>query len=578
MSVTTHERHDHADGTIIDRILHAAVGRMTGGVSPIGLSLAYLDWASHLLASPGRISELMRCATVEAVRGFDLARTEARAHEPVATAMPDDRRFASEAWQKFPYSAYVHNFAAIQKFWNEAVQVHGVSQRHQALLAFLARQALDMVAPSNHFLTNPDILARSLESHGANLFNGWLNALDDLSALALGKKPTREGRLRVGVDIATTEGVVIARTAIAEIIQYKAKTANVNAIPIVIIPAWIMKYYILDLSPTNSLVRFLVDAGFTVFMVSWKNPGAEDRNISFDDYRTEGVMAAIRTALAVTGARKVHLTGYCLGGTLAAIAACAMARDHDDRLQSLSLFASQTDFHEAGELRLFINDSQLALIEDMMWMRGYLQAHEMAGTFHILRSNDLIWSRIISNYAMGERERPADLMQWSDDTTRMPYRMHAEYLRMLYLENRLSEGQFMVGDHPVALRDITIPVFLVGTEWDHVAPWRSVYKLHLVAECDVTFVLSHGGHNAGIVSEPGHAGRHYRIDTQHKGDAFIDAQNWFDTHVPIKGSWWPSWIDWLRSRNSTLVPQPAIGNCDKGFPPQEDAPGTYIYG
>ncbi len=578
MNVASHEPHNHSDGTIIDRILHAAVGRLTGGVSPIGLSLAYLDWASHLLASPGRMTELMRCATIEALRGIDLTIAETRAHEHITAAVPGDRRFASEAWQKFPYSAYVRSFAAVQRFWDEAVKVHGVSQRHQALLAFLARQTLDMVAPSNHIVTNPDILARSIESNGSNLLNGWFNALDDLSAVALGQKPPQDGRLQVGIDVATTEGVVIARTRLAEIIQYKPKTETVHTIPIVIIPAWIMKYYILDLSPTNSLVRHLVDAGFTVFMVSWKNPDAEDRHVSFDDYRIDGVMAAINAALAVTGSEKVHLTGYCLGGTLAAIAAAAMARDHDHRLKTVSLFASQTDFHEAGELRLFISDSQLAMIEDMMWMRGYLQADEMAGTFHILRSNDLIWSRMISNYAMGERDRPADLMQWSDDATRMPYRMHADYLRMLYLENRLSEGRMMVGDRPVALRDITVPIFLVGTEWDHVAPWQSVYKLHLAADCDVTFVLTNGGHNAGIVSEPGHPGRHYRIDTQHQGDAYMDAQNWFESHQPVEGSWWPAWIEWLDKQSSARVPPPNLGNEAKGFLPISNAPGTYIYG
>jgi len=570
--------HNRNESAIIDRILHAAIGRLTGGTSPIGLSLALLDWATHLTTSPGRMIELMRCASIEGLRGIDLTLNEARTRDVGALPLTHDRRFASEAWQKLPYSAFARQFIAAQRFWDEAVKVHGVSERHQALLAFLARQALDMAAPSNNILTNPDILARSIESHGLNLFNGWLNALDDMTAQAFGRAPPQEERLRVGIDVATMDGVVVARTAIAEIIHYKPRTPSVHTIPVVIVPAWIMKYYILDLSPSNSLIRHLLDAGFSVFIVSWKNPDADDRNIGFDDYRVQGVMAAIDAACAITGANHIHLTGYCLGGTLAAIAAAAMGREGDHRLKSLSLFASQTDFHEAGELRLFISESQLALIEDMMWMRGYLQADEMAGTFHIMRSNDLIWSRMISNYAMGERERPADLMQWSEDATRMPYRMHSEYLRWLYLENRLAEGQLIVGDQPVALRDITVPIFLVGTEWDHVAPWRSVYKLHLAAESDITFVLTKGGHNAGIVSAPGQSGRHYRLGIQRQNAAYSDPETWYNTHQPVEGSWWPAWFSWLDTLSPEQSVPPPLDNAALGYPALEVAPGTYVHG
>ncbi len=570
--------HEGNESAIIDRILHAAVGRLTGGTSPIGLSLALLDWMAHLLASPGRMVELARYATLESLRGYDLTINEARSQDAGALPLTHDRRFASDAWRKLPYSALVRQFNAAQRFWDEAVKVHGVSERHQALIAFLARQSLDMIAPSNHFLTNPDILKRSIESHGLNLFNGWLNAIDDMTAQAFGRSKPEDGRLRVGIDVATTEGVVVARTPIAEIIHYKPRTASVHTTPVVIVPAWIMKYYILDLSPSNSLIRHLLESGFSAFVVSWKNPGAEDRNVGLDDYRVQGVMAAINAACTITGADQIHLTGYCLGGTLAAIASAAMGRDGDQRLKSLSLFASQTDFHEAGELRLFINESQLALIEDMMWMRGYLQADEMAGTFHILRSNDLIWSRMISNYAMGERDRPADLMQWSEDATRMPYRMHSEYLRWLYLENRLAEGQLTVGDQPVALRDITTPIFLVGTEWDHVAPWRSVYKLHLAAESDVTFVLTKGGHNAGIVSAPGQSGRHYRLGTQQKNASYSDPETWFEAHQPIEGSWWPAWFLWLDSLAPEYGAPPPQDNAKLGYPALEAAPGTYVHG
>ncbi|NBQ38315.1 MAG: alpha/beta fold hydrolase, partial [Alphaproteobacteria bacterium] len=490
-----------------------------------------------------------------------------------------DRRFNSPNWKKPPYSILVQNFRAVEQWWDEAFKIHGVSGRHQALLAFLARQYLDIFSPTNGFLTNPDIVRRTVETNGVNLFNGWLNAIDDVAASALAKEKSRKAQISsIGNEVATSKGAVVARTRIAEIIQYTPTTSKVHQEPIVIVPAWIMKYYILDLSKQNSLVRYLVDQGFTVFMVSWKNPDQEDRDVSLDDYRTLGVLAAIDAAIKITGAEKVHGTGYCLGGTLLAIAAAAMARDGDRRLKTLSVFASQIDFHDAGELRLFINDSQLALIEDMMWMHGYLKAEEMAGAFHILRSNDLIWSRLINSYAMGEREKPLDIMLWSDDSTRMPYRMHSEYLRQLYLENRLAEGAMIVDGHPITLRAIAIPIFLVGTEWDHVAPWRSVFKLHLMTERDVTFVLTNGGHNAGIVSEPGHSGRYYRIATQKASGAYIDPDTWLEVAEYKIGSWWPEWALWLNENSPNKTEPPTLGSPLNGYPIIGPAPGEFVLG
>ena len=565
------------DSAVIDRILHAATARLTGGVSLTSLGLAWFDWASHLSTSPGRQAELVHCAVIEALRQWDVSSSEWRGAAPFGTLETHDRRFSGDAWQKPPFSTLARNFLSMGRWWDEAVRVRGVSGRHQALLAFLGRQYLDIFAPTNGLWTNPDILTRTVETGGLNLFNGWLNAVDDVATMmfAGGSRPSHE-KLSIGSDVATTPGVVVERTAIAEIIQYTPTTAKVHAEPIVIVPAWIMKYYILDLSHHNSLVRHLVDQGFTVFMVSWKNPGPEDRNTSFDDYRTQGVMAAIDAATSITGSPQVHATGYCLGGTLLAIAAAAMGRDEDHRLKTLSLFASQTDFHEAGELRLFINDSQLALIEDMMWMRGYLKADEMAGAFHILRSNDLIWSRMINSYAMGEREKPLDIMLWSEDATRMPYRMHSEYLRQLYLENRFAEGTFLVDGKPIALRDISVPMFIVGTEWDHVAPWRSVFKIHLAGEGDITFVLTNGGHNAGIVSEPGHEGRHYRMATQSANATYIDPDRWFEMATYYEGSWWPAWSQWLNRYGPKLVDPPHVSAPELGYPSLGPAPGNFV--
>ncbi|MDO9525521.1 MAG: alpha/beta fold hydrolase, partial [Gemmobacter sp.] len=353
-------------------------------------------------------------------------------------------------------------------------------------------------------------------------------------------------------------------------------TKQVQARPILIVPAWIMKYYILDLSPQNSMVRYLVGQGYTVFMMSWCNPTADQRNLSLEDYRKRGVMAALDVVNAVVPDTPVHAVGYCLGGTILAIAAATMAREGDDRLTSVTLMAAQVDFAEAGELLMFLDESQVAFIEDLMWEQGYLDRPQMARAFAAIRAEDLIYSRNVQRYFLGRDDLPTDLGVWNADSTRMPARMHSEYLRGLFLENRLSAGRFAVEGRVIALKDISVPLFVIGTETDHIAPWRSVYKTQLFTDCDLTFVLTKGGHNGGILSEPGHKGRYYRISHRPAGALYVGPEAWLADHEATPGSWWKAWVDWLSTRGGGLVDPPAAGAPEKGFAPLCAAPGTYV--
>ncbi len=453
-----------------------------------------------------------------------------------------------------------------------------MTPHHEEVVAFAARQLLDVVSPSNLPFTNPDVVRKTAETGGANFVRGFQNWLEDMSRLATGQRPVGADAFRPGHEVAATPGRVVYRNHLIELIQYAPATETVEAEPVLIVPAWIMKYYILDLSPENSLVRYLVGQGKTVFCISWRNPQAGDRDLSLDDYRRMGVMAALDAISAIVPERKVHATGYCLGGTLLAIAAAAMARAGDERLASVSLLAAQTDFTEPGELALFIDHSQVHFLESMMWNRGYLSSDQMAGAFQLLRSTDLVWSRQVHDYLMGERTPMIDLMAWNADATRMPYRMHAEYLQKLYLDNALAAGHLMVDGHPAAIQNIRAPMFVVGTEHDHVAPWRSVYKIHYLSDTDVTFVLTSGGHNAGIVSEPGHPHRHFRMAWKRAEDPCVGPDEWAAAATASEGSWWPAWSDWLAAHSAPdRVAPPSMGAAESGYPPQEEAPGTYVF-
>ncbi len=557
-----------------DLAANAWLGRFTGNISPAALANAYFDWLTHLQLSPSKQQKQVQKAWKKFWRlqqyAIDAAIPGRGETERCIVPLPQDKRFVAPGWEHWPFNVISQAFLLNQQWWHRATTgVRGVSKHHEDVVTFTTRQLLDMVAPSNFLLTNPVVLEETLRSGGANLVHGAENAYADLRRAISGKSDS-EDAFKVGETVAVTPGKVVFRNRLIELIQYSPTTDTVHVLPLLFVPAWIMKYYILDLSPQNSLVKYLVDHGYTVFMISWKNPIADDRDLSLEDYRTLGVKDAIEAVTRITGAPQVNAIGYCLGGTLLSIAAATMARDGDTRLASMTMLASQVDFEEPGELSLFIDESQISFLEAIMWNQGYLDTKQMAGAFQLLRSNDLIWSRRLNQYLLGLPEQKSDLMAWNADATRMPYRMHTEYLRRLFLHNDLAEGRYRTDGRTIALTDIHIPLFCVGTVTDHVAPWRSVFKIQLLTDTDVTFLLTSGGHNAGVVSPPGHPHRSYQVANRPQDGLYVDADTWQET-VPLhEGSWWPAWEAWLASKAGAQMKPPAMGDalCD--------APGSYV--
>ena len=563
-----------------DRALHAMLARLSGGISPAALLLAYADWLSHLASSPQRQIKISQDVLVEAKRFCEAVQNfHSPGQGPWSLIKPQaqDRRFARPEWEHPPFNLMAQAFLLGQQSWHNATTgMRGVAKQNEAIVEFSIRQMLDVLSPSNFAATNPEVLRKSFESGGANFVRGWQNFCSDwMRLVSTGLAPVETSDFVVGETVATSRGKVVFRNDLIELIQYYPTTGKVHPEPILVVPAWIMKYYILDLSPQNSLVKYLTGEGFTVFMISWRNPDAADREVAFDDYRRLGVKAALDTIDDIVPDRQVHALGYCLGGTLLSISAATMARDGDSRLKSISLLAAQTDFTEAGELTLFINESQVAFLEDMMWERGVLDTTQMAGAFQLLRSNDLIWSRLTRDYLMGEPAARSDLMAWNADATRLPYRMHSEYLRKLFLNNDLAGGRYLVEGKPISLSDIRTPMFVVGTVRDHVAPWKSVYKIHYQVDADVTFLLTSGGHNAGIVAPPGEQGHSYRVRTEVADATYTGPDEWLKTVPSVEGSWWQEWTKWLAARSGEPSEPPRMGTkSDEGNLP--DAPGDYV--
>lgn len=572
-------RHDTARTGSSDAFVHQALAPFTHGIAAASIVGAYLDWGSHVLASPDKQRDMFESLTRQWTSWCWFVHQTCVCKFPWGgMPRPHDKRFANPAWGTVPFNWWAEGFLMGEQWWLEAISdVPGVSAHHEDVAKFVTRQWLDMVSPSNYIASNPEVLRVTAATGGANLVRGLVTCHQDIANLLLNRKPRGTDAFVPGKQVAITPGKIVYRNPLIELIQYDAVTTTVHPEPVLIVPSWIMKYYILDLSPGNSLVKYLVERGHTVFMISWNNPKSEDRNLSLQDYMEMGVVSALKTIRAGRPNTRVHAAGYCLGGTLLAVVAAVLQQRQMDALASMSLLASQLDFEEPGQLGLFIDESQIAYLESIMASQGYLDGQQMAGAFALINSKDLVWSKLVHEYLMGAQTPMTDLRAWNADATRMPYKMHSEYLRKFYLHNDLAEGRFVVDGKPMALKDLRLPIFSVSTERDHVSPWRSVYKIHWLTDCEVTFVLTSGGHNVGIVNPPRNAADpsfSYWVATRSPGGKYIDPDAWLQASEHIEGSWWPEWQSWLAKHSSAKIDSHPIHSALAGLEP---APGHYVH-
>jgi polyhydroxyalkanoate synthase len=577
----------------LDETFHGFLTRSTMGLSPIALALAAADWAMHLAASPGRQMVLGQRALALAQQAMATAVNPPMDEngQPIAD---NDNRFIDASWRQWPFSALKEGYKANSAWWREAVQVDGMSRHHSHMVEFFNRQIMDTFTPSNWLLTNPEALNKAQETQGQSLLQGYQHFSEDLRKAETARSTPdvlEPLTFEVGKDVAITPGKVVYRNHLIELIQYTPTTDKVYPEPLLIVPSCIMKYYILDLSQSNSMVKYLVGQGYTVFIISWRNPDASDRDLGMQDYLQMGVMDALAAVKERAGAPRVHALGYCLGGTFLSIVAAAMGRHTrmaqnqtagrraEDRsmerlpeLASVTLLAAQTDFSEPGEMGVFIDDEQLKTLRQQMDLKGYLSGSAMAGSFQFLNMRELVFTRNTRRYLLGHEEADFDLMSWNSDLTRLPARMHSEYLSSLFLNNALATGKYRVAGQGIALMDIHAPMLVVGTTRDHVSPWRSVYKIHLQTDTHVTFVLAAGGHNAGIVSEPGRPRRSYQINSIEDNQGWVEPDEWLASAPTRQGSWWEAMDAWLKERSGKPVAPPAIDPAHVLC----DAPGEYV--
>ena len=546
---------------------------------PLKVGEAFMELSRHWMANPVKMVEqsinlwsdylTLWQTTAQRMMGADVA--------PMIEPAKDDRRFKDDAWADNQVFDFIKQSYLLSARWLETTvnDVDGMDKKTADKVDFYTRQFIDALSPSNFVMTNPEVLRATLESGGENLVKGLENLLADLEEGngQLRIKMTDPDAFKVGENIATTKGKVVFRNDLMELLQFDPLTDEQVKTPLLIVPPWINKYYILDLREKNSFIRWATAQGHTVFVISWVNPDAKLAAKTFDDYMLEGPIAAMDAVEKATGEKSVNVIGYCIGGTLlASTLAYLSAKKQDARVNSATFLTTMVDFTEAGELGVFIDDSQLASLEEKMEERGYLEGSEMATTFNMLRANDLIWSFVINNYLLGKDPFPFDLLYWNSDSTRMPAAMHSFYLRKMYLENKLVEaGGIELAGVKIDLRKIKVPVYIVSTREDHIAPWKSTYAATGLYKGPIRFVLAGSGHIAGVVNPPDKP--KYGYWTNDKLEKTAD--NWLEKADAHDGSWWPDWDAWAKERaGKAMVParKPGAGKLKALC----DAPGEYV--
>ena len=555
----------------------AALRPEFGHADPLNIGRAFLEFTTQLMANPAKLAE----AHISLWRQYvDLWQHTARRlmgepGEPVIEPTREDRRFRDKEWSENLAFDYLKQSYLLSSRWllDTVGQIDGLDAKERRKIEFYTRQFLDALSPTNFTLTNPEVLRATRESGGENLLRGLKNMLDDLEAGGgkLAIKMVDPKAFRVGENLALAPGKVVFRNDLIELLQYEPATAEVYRRPLLIIPPWINKYYILDLRPENSFIRWAVERGYTVFVVSWVNPDERLAAKSFEDYMREGPLAALDAVSEATGETEATAIGYCLGGTLLAATLAYMAAKHDGRVRAATFFVSLVDFAEAGDLTVFIDEAQVKALEKRMSEKGYLDKEAMHTTFNMLRANDLIWSFVVNNYLLGKEPFPLDLLYWNGDSTRMPMAMHSFYLRKMYLENKLREpGGIELGGVPIDLGRITIPTFILSTKEDHIAPWKATFAATSLFKGPARFVLAASGHVAGVINPP--AARKYGYWTGPiEGE---DPDRWLNSAVKHEGSWWTDWDDWNAAQSGEKVPARKPGGGK--LVPLADAPGTYV--
>jgi polyhydroxyalkanoate synthase len=540
----------------------------------MGIARAFMDLYAKMAADPALLASTSMSLWTDYMRLWQATwmRMLGLKVPPVAEPAKNDARFKDDEWStNFLFDHIKQSYLIAARHMQQAVaKVEGLPPDSEKKVAFFTRQYVDALSPSNFLVTNPQVLRETMQSGGQNLVRGLANLLSDLDRGGgqLRISMTDESAFQLGRNIATTPGKVIHQSPLMQLIQYEPMTAEVYKRPLVIIPPWINKYYILDLREKNSLIRWAVSQGHTVFVLSWVNPDASLAQKGFDDYMREGALAAFDAVEKATGEREINAIGYCLGGTLLGATLGYLANTNQDRVKSATFFVSLLDFSEPGELGVFIDEEQVASLEKKMNERGYLEGSEMAGTFNLLRANDLVWSFVVNNYLLGKDPFPFDLLYWNADSTRMPARMHSFYLRNMYIKNLLAEpGGIDLLGVPIDLGAVKVPSYFISTVEDHIAPWKTTYKGANSLGGPVRFVLGGSGHIAGIVNPPASKKYHYWVN-----DALPPTpEEWFAGAKQIPGSWWEDWHTWIDRQNGADPKVPARVPQN----PIEDAPGSY---